>query len=27
LKDPIARVALAFVGADPEAEAYWYGGD
>ena len=23
LKDPVARVALAFVGADPEAEAYW----
>jgi len=22
-QDPIARVALAFVGADPEAEAYW----
>jgi hypothetical protein len=25
LKDPLAREALAFVGADPEAEAYWYG--
>jgi hypothetical protein len=24
LKDPAAREALAFVGADPEAEAYWY---
>ncbi len=24
LKDPVAREALAFVGADPEAEAYWY---
>jgi hypothetical protein len=23
LQDPMARVALAFVGADPEAEAYW----
>ena len=22
-QDPVARVALAFVGADPEAEAYW----
>ncbi len=22
--DPIARMALSFVGADPEAEAYWY---
>jgi len=22
-RDPVARVALAFVGADPEAEAYW----
>jgi hypothetical protein len=25
LKDPVAREALAWVGADPEAEAYWYG--
>jgi hypothetical protein len=25
LKDPVARAALAWVGADPEAEAYWYG--
>ena len=25
LKDPDARVALAHVGLDPEAEAYWYG--
>jgi hypothetical protein len=25
LKDPAAREALAWVGADPEAEAYWYG--
>ena len=24
LKDPVAREALAFVGADPVAEAYWY---
>jgi len=24
IKDPMARVALAFVGADPDAEAYWY---
>lgn len=24
LLDPVARVALAFVGADPVAEAYWY---
>ena len=24
LHDPMARVALAFVGADPDAEAYWY---
>ena len=24
LKDPAAREALAWVGADPEAEAYWY---
>jgi hypothetical protein len=23
-QDPLARVALSFVGADPEAEAYWY---
>jgi hypothetical protein len=23
LQDPVARVALSFVGADPEAEAYW----
>ena len=22
-QDPLARVALSFVGADPEAEAYW----
>ena len=25
LKDPDARVALALVGADPDAEAYWFG--
>jgi hypothetical protein len=25
LQDPIARGALAFVGADPDAEMYWYG--
>ena len=25
LQDPMARVALAFVGADAEAETYWYG--
>jgi hypothetical protein len=25
LKDPEAREALAWVGADPEAEAYWFG--
>jgi hypothetical protein len=25
LQDPLARVALAFVGMDPGAEAYWYG--
>jgi hypothetical protein len=25
VKDPVAREALAWVGADPEAEAYWYG--
>ena len=24
IADPLARVALSFVGADPEAEAYWY---
>jgi hypothetical protein len=24
LQDPMARVALAFVGADPDAEMYWY---
>jgi len=24
LQDPVARVALAFVGADPDAEMYWY---
>lgn len=24
LRDPVARVALALVGTDPEAEAYWY---
>ena len=24
LRDPFARVALFFVGADPDAEAYWY---
>jgi hypothetical protein len=24
LEDPIARIALAFVGADPEAEEYWF---
>lgn len=24
LQDPAARVALAFVGADPDAETYWY---
>ena len=25
LRDPVARVALAFVGMDADAEAYWYG--
>jgi hypothetical protein len=25
LQDPTARAALSFVGADPEAEAYWLG--
>jgi hypothetical protein len=25
LKDPDARIALKLVGADPEADAYWYG--
>jgi hypothetical protein len=25
LQDPVARVALGYVGADPDAEAYWYG--
>ena len=25
IADPIARAALGWVGADPEAEAYWYG--
>jgi hypothetical protein len=25
IADPLARAALSFVGADPEAEAYWYG--
>ncbi|MCX5646951.1 MAG: hypothetical protein NTZ17_20070 [Phycisphaerae bacterium] len=25
IQDPMARVALAFVGADPDAEMYWYG--
>ena len=25
LQDPTARMALAFVGADPDAEMYWYG--
>jgi hypothetical protein len=25
IKDPVARVALSFVGSDPEAEAYWIG--
>ena len=24
IQDPMARVALAYVGADPDAEAYWY---
>jgi len=24
LKDPVARLALAWVGADEDAEAYWY---
>ena len=24
IQDPVARVALAFVGADPDAEMYWY---
>ena len=24
LQDPVARVALGFVGADPDAESYWY---
>jgi hypothetical protein len=24
LKDPVARIALAWVGVDPAAEAYWY---
>jgi hypothetical protein len=25
IQDPMARLALAFVGADPDAELYWYG--
>src|SRR4051794_6601247 len=24
IQDPVARVALGFVGADPDAEEYWY---